>query len=250
MYVTAAPSRQPLILILLSGGIDSAVTLALAARNLKPRGILHTIAFTYKQKHIRELDSGRQLSSHYNTLHTIYELNALSAFHGLKYTDDPSVPEDGSLASLDETFGIIPPTWKPSRNLAMLSIAAAHAYTYDIQIIAGGWHAEDYPGYPDCREDFLQSAEQTIAHAIQTPVAIWAPLLSFNKHNIVRTGLELKVPFQKTWSCYTGGDSPCHTCDACTRREQAFETLGLADPLLKHPLDKYYDAQDTEPKPR
>jgi 7-cyano-7-deazaguanine synthase len=150
----------------------------------------------------------------------------MAEYHGLK-TD--------SLVDVEKEveWGLIPQTWKPARNIVMLSIAAAEAWTQDTSIIVGGWHQEDYPGYPDCREEFLTSMEQSLELGTAHPIRIWAPLLHMSKTQIVKLGLELQVPFDHTWSCYAGKSEPCRLCDACVRREAAFVKNGMIDPLLK-----------------
>jgi len=226
MFTTTSPARQQAFLVLCSGGLDSAVALALAARNLRSLNHLTTLAFDYGQKHIKELLCARQLTDHYHGRLILHSLAALADYPGLQKTDSVEMEKEVS-------WGLMPRTWKPARNIAMLSIAAAALWTYGINIVVGGWHQEDYPGYPDCREEFLEDMEFAMNSGTGHPICIWAPLLDMTKSEIVKLGFELGVPFEKTWSCYMGGDKPCHICDACTRRELAFKALGTTDPLCK-----------------
>ena len=224
MYSTTSPARQSSYLVLCSGGLDSAVALALAKRNAKPGRNLYTMSFDYGQKHIRELSSAQQLHIYYDTHHIIHNIPALEAYSGLRKGDPMEMEQEVS-------WGLMPRTWKPARNIVMLSIAAAALWTFDISIVVGGWHQEDYPGYPDCRAGFLRDMETALEEGTSHPIRIWAPLLHKTKQEIVALGYELGVPFEKTWSCYAGGEKPCHECDACVRREAAFVNLGRIDPL-------------------
>ena len=224
MYITEAPARQQAFLVLCSGGLDSAVTLALAHANLKPGGRIYTLAFDYGQRHVRELESSMALALHYHAIPHVRTIEALSKYHGLRKADDVV---EASLTG----YQLMPTTWKPARNIVMLALAAAEMWTYDLNIVAGGWHQEDYPGYPDCRMIFLAEMEQAMASGTAHPIRIWAPILYKTKTQIVKLGLELGVPFEKTWSCYAGGAAPCHECDACVRREAAFLNNMMKDPL-------------------
>jgi len=224
MYVTEPPSPQRDILVIASGGLDSAVAIALADCNCER---LHLVAFNYGQKHVRELESFTALKHYYDTHAEIFDISdplspstALTSAASVALTANPPAP-------------LLPRTWKPGRNLLMLAAAVPLAYELGCTIIAGGWHAEDYPGYPDCRPNFLLAAEDAIQQALATPIAVWAPLLNLGKRQIVALGIQLEVPFELTWSCYEGGPIPCGKCDSCIRRAAAFEANKLKDPALK-----------------
>jgi 7-cyano-7-deazaguanine synthase len=184
------------------------------------------VSFDYGQKHIRELTSASALSKVYGAQHLIHSLSALEAYSGLRKGDPTEMEQEVS-------WGLMPRTWKPARNIVMLSVAAAALWTYNIHIVVGGWHQEDYPGYPDCRREFLIDMECALESGTGHPIRIWAPLLHKTKKQIVQLGYELGVPFEKTWSCYQGEAKPCHVCDACVRREAAFLSLLREDPLCK-----------------
>jgi 7-cyano-7-deazaguanine synthase len=225
MYSINAPAPQQNGLVLLSGGLDSAVCLGLARENC---GYVHTVSFDYGQKHIRELESSKKLADHYATTHRIAGAGALALIPGLKNSDAVGL---GLNDELREAYNLLPKTWKPGRNLAFLSIAAAFAYTSNCSLIIIGAHQEDYPGYPDCRDGFLRATEFAIQEALQVPIAIWAPILYKTKAQIVRMGLDLKVPFEYTWSCYAGREKACGDCDACVRRRAAFIANDTVDPI-------------------
>jgi len=220
MFTDNAPAPQESCLVLLSGGLDSAVVLALAKLNCKT---IYTLSFSYGQKHEREHESATNLANHYNTMHyTSYDIN-LRSFKGLRETDD----------TLPMPFGLMPRTWKPGRNIMFLSYAGAFCVEHSIHMIAVGIHQEDQPGYPDCSGTFLCVMESVLQLGLSHPLSIWAPLLNKDKAYIVSLGGELEVPFELTWSCYEGGEKPCGKCDACIRRAAAFATMAKKDPLLK-----------------
>jgi 7-cyano-7-deazaguanine synthase len=121
----------------------------------------------------------------------------------------------------------------------MLSVAAGIAYTSQTYNIVGGWNAVDYVGYPDCRETFLEAMEGALNHALGTTrginhLHIHSPLIHLSKSEIISYGIALKVPFELTWSCYSGGDTPCGVCDSCKIRQEGFATVGVEDPALQN----------------
>ena len=235
MYSTHPPAPHDSTLVLLSGGLDSAVALALARQNTCSK--LYTIAFDYKQRHKKELGFADELATHCKAIHIEIPMPALDFFTGLKSTDEvtpgtryprgfedlPGVHKDG--------VPLIPRTWKPGRNIMFFSFAGAYAWWEGINLISCGIHAEDQPGYPDCSSLFLAHMEQTLQAGLSYTINIWAPLLNMTKAEIVGLGSRLKVPFELTWSCYAGEDKPCKTCDACIRRAKAFALCGREDPV-------------------
>jgi 7-cyano-7-deazaguanine synthase len=143
--------------------------------------------------------------------------------------------------------GEIPSTWVPQRNSIFLALAFAYAEMVGAGYIYGGMNAVDYSGYPDCRPEFLLSIEQALNLAskkfVETGKAIKlvVPLVKLSKVDIIKTGLELGVPYNLTWSCYKGPDElkqACGLCDSCRIRLQAFKDLGVKDPI------KYFGVKD------
>ena len=222
MYSLLSPAPQKNTLVLLSGGLDSATVLALARKNTTEK--LYTLSFDYGQKLIRELDNVKKLAEFYDATSLIRSASALEGLRGLRSTD--------AVTGKPPAPSLLPDSWKPGRNMVFLAIALSYAYDLGCSIVAGGMHQEDYPGYPDCRGEFLQRMSEAGAYALATPTDLWIPFLYHNKAQIVKVGLDLEVPYELTWSCYKGGDKPCRECDACVRREQAFQANGLVDPLL------------------
>jgi len=176
MYTHISPAPQDKTLVVLSGGLDSATVLALAKLNTKDT--LYTLSFDYGQKHVRELDNITALSNRYDAIRYVRSITALEELPGLRKGDKPTglSPVPGML---------LPDSWKPGRNMVFLSIAFSYAYTLGCSVVAMGAHQEDYPGYPDCRELFLESMEHSAQLALASPIALWVPLLYFTKAGIV-----------------------------------------------------------------
>lgn len=219
MYARTAPAPQKKMLVVLSGGLDSATALNLAILNSQEIAVLN---FNYNQRHDREIKSALALCEHYSIKERyFFESPDLAFIHPpFKYIGGGLEP-------------LLPVTWKPGRNMVFLAYATSLSYTVGASIVVTGIHQEDYPGYPDCRELFLANMEITAQAALSTPIQLWTPFLHKTKTEIVKLGIELGTPYRLTWTCYLGGEKPCHTCDACIRRERAFVDNGTTDPLLK-----------------
>jgi len=140
----------------------------------------------------------------------------------------PPVPDLRDLADGDADQ---PPTYVPNRNMVLLSIAAAYAEANGIRDAYYGAQAQDEYGYWDCTADFLERINSVLSLNRRDAVSIHAPFVTASKADNVRTGIELGVDFGRTWSCYRGGDIPCGTCPTCVERRNAFDAVGVADPL-------------------
>ncbi|MCP4604999.1 MAG: 7-cyano-7-deazaguanine synthase QueC [Proteobacteria bacterium] len=218
--------------VLVSGGLDSAVTLAKAVYD----GFrAHALTVRYGQRHAVEIDAARKVCNKCGAAeHKFIDLD-LRAFGGSSLTDDLSVPKGTRLPGADR----IPPTYVPARNTIFLSLALAWAESVDSRDIFIGVSAVDYSGYPDCRPEFIKAFGQTAN--LGTRVAdggegftIHSPLIHMTKAETILTGLELGVDFSLTWTCYDPGSNkqPCGECEACRLRAKGFEEAGIADPLL------------------
>ncbi len=218
--------------VLLSGGLDSSVTLALArAAKFEP----HALSFAYGQRHQIEIEAAKRVAHSLGVRdHRIAQID-LRMFGGSALTDDIAVPQE---RAENEMARAIPATYVPARNTILLSYALAFAETLGATDIFIGANAIDYSGYPDCRPEFLRAFEQLANLATKAGVEgaqfkIHAPLLRLTKAEIVRKGAELGVDFSLTHSCYDPAPdgSACGKCDACLLRLKGFREAGLTDPI-------------------
>jgi len=217
--------------VLLSGGADSATTLACAARDG-----LQTYALTidYGQRHRLELELAEKQAVRFNCArHLILEVD-LRAIGKSALTDDIDVPTG---RSEEEIAGGIPVTYVPARNTIFLSLALGWAESIGTGLIFIGVNAIDYSGYPDCRPEYIKSFEQTARLATKmgvegNEIRIHTPLIDKTKAEIFQLGAELGVDFSLTSSCYRPLDGkPCGKCDSCIIRKKGFAEAGIADPL-------------------
>jgi 7-cyano-7-deazaguanine synthase len=215
---------------LLSGGLDSTVTLAYA---LSEGYDVVPLTIRYGQRHVRELDAARAVVKHYGLKHHVVLDLDLSSFRSALTRGDIPVPERGSSAEIGDD---IPITYVPARNIIFLSIAAGLAESVDADRIFIGANAIDYSGYPDCRPEFFRAFETVLkvgtkAGVEGAPIIIEHPILRSTKADIVRLGKKLKAPLGLTWSCYQGGDKACGKCDSCLLRLKGFEDAGYHDEI-------------------
>jgi 7-cyano-7-deazaguanine synthase len=221
-------TRKP-ALVLLSGGLDSATTLAIArADGFDPIAL----SFRYGQRHAVELEAARRVAAAAGACeHTIIDID-LRVLGGSALTADIAVPKDRDLAA-----GGIPITYVPARNTVFLAYALALAEVRESQDIYIGVNAVDYSGYPDCRPEYIAAFERMAGLATRAgvegrPVRIHTPLIHLSKMEIIRRGLALGVDYGSTRSCYDPDDAGrgCGHCDSCRLRLAAFAQLGLRDP--------------------
>ena len=213
--------------VLLSGGLDSATTLAIA----RSEGYTcYCLSMDYGQRHGSELEAAQRVAAALGANeHRTIKLD-LTAFGGSALTDEkiavPTTPSAG-----------IPVTYVPARNTIMLSLALAWAEVLGSRDIFIGANAVDYSGYPDCRPEYLAAFEKMANLATKSAVEgntlhIRAPLVALSKAEIIRRGIALGVDYRLTVSCYQAGEdgSACGTCDSCRLRRQGFASAGIADP--------------------
>ncbi|GAB1719585.1 MAG: preQ(0) biosynthesis protein QueC [Nitrosospira sp.] len=213
--------------VLLSGGLDSATTLAIArGRNYE----CHALSIDYGQRHDSELAAARKLAQAIGIRdHKIIKVD-LSAFGGSALTDkSAAIPVEGADAG-------IPATYVPARNTIMLSIALAWAETLQSHDIFIGVNAVDYSGYPDCRPGYIAAFEQMANLATKAAIdgarlKIHAPLINLPKAEIIRQGMLLGLDYSMTVSCYQADESglACGVCDSCRLRRAGFESAGVPD---------------------
>lgn len=224
----SSSSPPPLAVVCLSGGMDSAVTAAIAAATHSV-AVLHA---NYGQRtEARELSSFVSLADHYKVPQNrrlIVDFNSLRQIGGSSLTDISMAVRHG-----DPEDGVVPTSYVPFRNAHLLSAATSWAEVLGATSIFVGAVEADSSGYPDCRPRFFQTFAQAIALGTraETDIAIETPVIAMSKADIVLRGLELAVPFELTWSCYEANDLSCAQCESCRLRLAAFEAAGRADPI-------------------
>lgn len=218
--------------VLLSGGLDSTTTLAIA----KNQGFrTYALSFRYGQRHVFELEAARRVANASAVeQHRTVEID-LRCFGGSALTSDIAVPKG---RHVEEMSSEIPITYVPARNTIFLSFALAWAEVLHCSDIFIGVNALDYSGYPDCRPEFIQ-AFQTLANLAtkagvegETTVTIHAPLINLTKAEIINKGMELGVDYSLTSSCYDPSEigEACGLCDSCQLRRKGFLEAGVVDP--------------------
>ena len=227
-------------LVVLSGGLDSTVCMALASQESGASPL--ALTFDYGQRHRTELDRSAGVAGHFRSEHLVVALDT-AAWGGSALTD-PSIDvppasggADGGADDAGSGHGI-PVTYVPARNSIFLAVALGVAEARQLDAVWIGVNAIDYAGYPDCRPEFIEAFRGVAATGQKRgvegdPIAIRTPLIDSTKSEIVRLGVELGAPLALTWSCYQGGDVPCGTCDACVLRARGFAEAGIADPALR-----------------
>ena len=224
---------SPRAVVLVSGGLDSATTLAIA----RSQGFeCHALSVAYGQRHSAELHAAKQVAASLGARdHRVMHVD-LAGIGGSALTDlNIAVPEQ-------PTTGI-PVTYVPARNTMMLSLALGWAEVLEARDIFIGVNAVDWSGYPDCRPEFIAAFEQLAAQATKAgveghPCRIHAPLITLTKADIIREGARLGVDFAATVSCYQADDAgrACGRCDSCRIRQSGFAAAGIADPTRYRPL--------------
>ena len=224
-------SPAPYAVALLSGGLDSMVSAAMA-RDAGQRVL--ALSFDYNQRHRFELAAARRIADALGAERHIVLPMDLSAFGGSALTADIAVPKDGVGT---EDGGGIPVTYVPARNTIFLSLALGWAEAAGARDIYIGVNALDYSGYPDCRPEFIAAFEglaelATKAGVEGDPFRIQAPLQHMTKADIVREGTRLELDLGLSWSCYdpAPGSLHCGECDSCRLRAKGFDEAGIADP--------------------
>lgn len=211
--------------VLLSGGLDSAVTLSIA----KSGGLeCLCLIFDYGQRHKKEIEYAKKIALTANCPYQLLKIKL--PWKGSSLIDKKMI--------LPKPANSIPSTYVPARNIIFLSFAFSCAEAIKANAIYIGAHCQDYSGYPDCRPEFFRAFSKVILTGTKSGVEkneikLMTPLLRKTKSQIIRLGLKLGVDFKLTWSCYQGGRYPCGKCDSCYYRMRAFKEAKLKDPAIK-----------------
>ncbi|HEX9879552.1 MAG TPA: 7-cyano-7-deazaguanine synthase QueC [Candidatus Binatia bacterium] len=219
--------------VLLSGGLDSATTLAMARRD---GFACHALSFAYGQRHSREIESARKVAASLGAVRHLVLALDLRALGGSALTADIPIPKDRSMAEIGSG---IPVTYVPARNTIFLAHALSWAEVLGAEDLFFGANVYDYSGYPDCRREYVDAFERLANLATKAGVEgkcrfrVQTPLIQMTKAEIISQGTAMGVDFGLTWSCYEGTPEgpPCGRCDSCLLRKKGFAEAGLKDPL-------------------
>ncbi len=222
-----ADDRPELAICLVSGGMDSCVTAAIAREENDELAFLHV---SYGQRtEQREREAFEALADHYNVKsRLVISLEHLAQIGGSSLTD-PSLP----VAAADLSAQGIPSSYVPFRNAHLLAAAVSWGEVLNATAIYIGAVAEDSSGYPDCRPEFYDAFQSVIDTGTrpETRITIRTPVIAMRKSEIVQRGIELGAPLQLTWSCYQESALACGNCDSCALRLRAFREAGAMDPI-------------------
>ena len=223
-------------LVLVSGGIDSTTCLAMAADKDGKENVVG-LSMYYGQKHTKEIEAAKKIAEYYDIDYIEMDLAKIFAYSdcSLLAHSEKEVPHESYADQLKETNGVPVSTYVPFRNGLFLSTAASIAIAKGCEVIYYGVHADDAAGnaYPDCSAAFHEAMKQAIYLGSGNQVSIEAPFVNCTKAEVVKKGLELKAPYELTWSCYEGEDVPCGVCGTCRDRAEAFRLNGIEDPALQ-----------------
>lgn len=221
---------RPLAVVCVSGGMDSAVTAALAA-------VEHRLAFLHanygQRTESKELDCFRRLADHFGaSTRLVVDLSTLKAIGGSSLTD-PSLP----VREGEPVPGTVPTSYVPFRNAHLLSAAVSWAEVLGARAVFVGAVWEDSSGYPDCRPEFYRAFQEAVRQGTrpETEIAVVTPVIGMGKAEIVRRGVALQVPFEWTWSCYQAEERACGVCESCVLRLRGFAEAGFPDPIPYRP---------------
>lgn len=227
--------NKPLAIVLVSGGMDSCVTTAIANQTFKP-ALLH---LNYGQRtEKREQQAFQDIADHFEVdKRLMVDVSHFALIGGSSLTDRQITITPADLSGTN-----IPSSYVPFRNANILAIATSWAEVIGAEKIYIGAMEEDSSGYPDCRESFFKAFNQVINEGTrpETRIGIITPLIHLTKKEIIEMAFELKVPIHLTWSCYRNEDKACGECDSCALRLRGFQQAGKTDPIPYVIRPSYY----------
>lgn len=221
-------------LVLFSGGLDSSVCLGLAVKEYGADEVL-ALSIYYGQKHKKEMEASEKVASHYGVKRITLDLGEIFKDSNCTLLEgaEEEIPHEEYAEQLEKTGGAPVNTYVPYRNGLFLSSAASIALCHGCEVIYYGAHADDAAGnaYPDTSVAFNNAISDAIYIGSGNALKIVAPFIDKSKAEVVKTGTEIGVPFELTWSCYEGHEKACGVCGTCRDRKAAFEANGLVDPV-------------------
>jgi 7-cyano-7-deazaguanine synthase len=230
---------------LISGGIDSSVS-AYFAKSKKFS--IYALTIRYGQQHKKEINSAKNIAKSLGVEEHIILNVDFTKFGGSSLIDRTNDIEKNR--DINQIGKDIPSTYVPARNTVFLSIALAYAESIDAEDIFIGVTSSDYSGYPDCRPKYIKAYQDMANLATKKAISgkiikINTPLINKSKDEIINLGFKLKVPFEKTWSCYKGGKKACGRCDSCLLRLKGFKKLKAKDPIEYDYIPDWYKNYDS-----
>jgi 7-cyano-7-deazaguanine synthase len=216
------------VVLILSGGIDSSTLLFYLLEKYE----IHCLTFHYGQKHSKEVEYSRKIAGYAgkrgSIKHIVVDLSSIKDL-----ISKGSLTGEEELPKAFYTEETQKRTIVPNRNMILLSIAGGYAVKEGVRKVYYAAHKSDYSIYPDCRKEFVKALDTALYLGnLWTPIELEAPFVDKTKAEIVSLGLKLKVPYELTWSCYSGSERPCLSCGTCLERTEAFLENGVKDPLL------------------
>lgn len=222
-------------MVLFSGGVDSTTCLGIAVDKYGAENVV-ALSIAYGQKHTKEIECSQKIAQHYGVEHLYLDLGKIFQYSNcsLLSHSDQEIPTESYAKQIEKTDGAPVSTYVPFRNGLFLSSAASIALSKGCEVIYYGAHSDDAAGnaYPDCSDAFNKAINEAIYIGSGNQLKVEAPFIGLTKAQVVKKGLELKVPYELTWSCYMGEDKPCGVCGTCLDRAKAFAENGVADPAL------------------
>lgn len=218
------PSNSPCVVIF-SGGQDSTTSLFWARKNFAE---VYALSFDYGQRHRRELACAEKICKHYDINWTLLPINTFGALGGNSLVDSSIAVQETGASGLPNSF-------VPGRNLIFITFAAAWAWSRGIKDLVVGVCEADFSGYPDCRQNTMQSLQQSLCLGMDSPFFLHAPLMHLSKADSVLLARDLGAleALAMSHTCYLGLYPPCGDCPACKLRARGFAKAAIADPLLE-----------------
>lgn len=212
----------------LSGGLDCTVATSIFSKDYE----IHAITFDYGQKaFMRELQAAKEICNKMNWTHEVINLPWLAEISNSSLNTAEEIPElaESDLDNLEKSTESASNVWVPARNTVFTSIALSYAESIGAEAIIVGWNGEEGATFPDNSKEYLEKFNELVDVGSPDKIKIEAPLIDFNKEEIVKLGINVGAPMELSYSCYKGNAKQCGVCESCMRRKRAFKNLGIED---------------------